>query len=1567
MRFETEAPVDDILVATSAGGFVAIQAKTSVSLSRDLASPFGKTITQFVRHWLACRDGDGALRWNRPLDLEIDRLILAVGRDTPASVQAALADALRLKAQPGGGELNGAQARAFEDFESCVEQAWGKSTAAPYDPALVTKLAGLIRVLPFDPTGLEREAVVATMAAAFVRPNEAAAALAILETLCGELMAKRGGFDLATVRQELLARELALLPPPDFRQDIARLQAHSRAVADSLARYEVIEAASGDQMTVARECQASIREAATSGSLLIVGEPGAGKSGVLNALARDLHELGNDVVELAVDRYSVESLEGLAQELGLRHGLVETLDAWDGPDPGWLIVDALDATRGGKGEGVFRTLIERVLESGGRWRVIASIRTFDLRMGQQFRALFKGTPPIAALQESGFPKVRHVRVPTWSEAEFAHLLTRAPALAAALENAPPALRDLAVVPFNTRLLCELIKDGLVTADFSHVASQVELLQLYWEHRVEAQGAPAQACILRIVEAMVAARALRAPFALAAGSNPATLDGLEREGVLISVDQRRWVQFRHHLLFDFAAARTLLDPDGLIAGTRQFPKKNARGLMLAPALTFLLREIWDRNQSRSDFWSAAANLLADDHGDPVIRSAAGRICAEYPREPQDLILLGRRIVGGDSQAAQAFIHISGALAIRLEDHPETPLVPWVRLLGSLASNVAPVAGTVRFLLFRLIGSVTDEVGRSCLGTAARALLSYGLTLEHPGNMVASAIDLVGDTYATDAAGSRALLERVFDPVRLEAYAPEEVPALCRKIEAIAAADPAFAERIYRATYAFSVTEKRETTMGASQIMPLRSNARQDYEMARYALGEYITAFLAQHPEHAVAAIVEAVEVYVAREHPRSSDMLDVEVASGERRVRLREDWSHLWGYDPDDSYPDDAEVLVNKLLDFLRTAEPAPVLLVAERLVAIASLAIFWSRLFLAAVARDDALLDLMLPIAMQEAFLTLPDTRKDAVDVVAKGYDRLGQAARTTFEAEVAAFDFSQFQRPEDARTSFERRLFGAVGQAKLVSEHARTVAAERGRSYEVQNDRPFVISTIHDAADSYHWIEKLDRESPANQRLMAAIETIKQTLKLEAARKDIIPAPLVTSLGAMEALAAEIDRSAQDPQLIVYAEGQIALGLSRIVEAELVPAADETEATDRFLTLLDLVAVSQGPELRDDTEADFERGASWGSPAPRVNAAEIALDLMLLRSDLYVTFAPIITTLLDDAHPAVRLQAALRLVRIWDVDREGFWQRLTDRLETELNQSVIDHVAASVLGRVLHADRPRTEPLVLALLERFADEPERQERMRKTLADLLAILWVTYESAPAFTVLDSWIGTAAAHVPELSKITSTLRGAFVAGLSGEAGADDGGLRHRSQALAHAIVLAANEGLAAHFALDDHSEAQMDVARAHAKLLDAVCRELFFGSGARRDRSDAEPAVVDQELAQFFAEVAPTLKGIGDYATPHTVYYLLQLLEYLLPLHPACAFDLTAHALRRGGQRTGYQFESLGADLVVRLVGVFLADHKQLFDDPARRDALIDCLEIFMDAGWPAARRLLYRLPELLQ
>jgi len=1568
MRFETEAPVDDMLIATSEGGFVAIQAKTGVSLSSDPASPLGKTISQFVRHWLACQSGDGTRQWNRPLDPHRDRLVLAVGAAAPDTVVSTLADALRLASQPGDGALNKEQTKAFSQFSAVVESTWKSTTSAPFEQGFANTLAGLVRIFQFDPASLEQEAAAVFQASDTSHTAHARALVPGLVALCGEKMEQRGGVDFNTLRQGLFARGLTLPSPPNFKRDIERLRTHSAETAKMLERYETIEAVDGQPVTIERECEATILAAALEGSFLIVGEPGAGKSGVLNALARELRKEGHDVLEMAVDRHSVETLEGLKNELGLEHGLVETLDAWDGTGPGWLIIDALDATRGGKGEGVFRSLIERIMERKGRWRVIASIRTFDLRMGQQYRTLFKGAPPVAQYQAQGFQTVRHVQVPSWSSTEFQQLLGQTPALQAALKHAPHALRDLAAVPFNTRLLCELIKDGLVTADFSHIASQAALLEIYWDHRVNDLGAPTKACIHRMVHEMVEGRVLRAAFSTAAGSEPTAVDALKRQGVLVSINGDRQIQFRHHVLFDYAVSRVLLDPEKLVDGSLSFSKADARGLLLAPALAFVLHEIWDNDPSRARFWTAATRILADRNGDPVIRGATGRICAEYPQSPSDVAILAQRAVAADELAVQALKHVCGALAIRLEDHPETPLAPWVQLLRDLAANVPPVSEVMRFLLFRFLGKVSEELERD-LGVAARALLDHALTLDAPRNLVVAAIDFVAGTYATNLEASRCLLERVLDLARLKRFAPEEVPALCRRIKEIATHDPAFARQLYQHVFAYVVTDDRETKVMDSEILPLRSNARQDYESACHALTEFVPKFLALHPSFAVDALIGAAEAYVAREHPLKSEWLDVSITLEARTVRLCEDWSYIWASNPDQAYHDDGEALVKKLRDYLRSCDVAAARPVVERLVEKASLAIFWSRLFMVASERRDEVLDLVLPLAMQEAFLTLPDTRKDAVDAVAAGYDRLSESVRRDFETGVPAFDFSRFQSPDGARESFERRLFGAIGRERLLTDHARSAAGESETADGGRNERLVVVRTSFGPVDPYSWIPKTARDLPANQLLMAAIDTVKDQLDLERDGREATPVPLQETLDVLEWLSKTIDRDAQHPDLVVCAEGQIARALDRLIERKATPTAEDPVSTTRLIDLFTLVATSQGPQTEEDTEADFERSVAWGAPAPRVDAAKIALDLSRERPDLYPELEPRIDALLQEPHPAVRLMATLYLPRISELDTGGFWRRLSARFDAETNQGVLKQVVPDVLRRLLHHAPDQVLQLALGLLGRFADAPDKQARMRKSLADTLVILWVTHERQAAHAVIAGWIAMPTEHLPELCEILWTLRKALVLGLDGKANenTEQNAIRHRSQALVHAVAQAADSGLAAYLAIKKPDEAAQEQGRALAELLDAVCKEIYYASGASHTDQEAEPALGDAGLRLFFDEIADALEIIGNHATPHTVYNLLELLEFLRPFDAARAFDLTAHALLGGGRKTGYQFESLGADKFVKLIGIFLADHKQLFEEEVRRGLLVDCLDMFMNAGWPAARRLLYCLPELLQ
>jgi hypothetical protein len=116
----------------------------------------------------------------------------------------------------------------------------------------------------------------------------------------------------------------------------------------------------------------------------------------------------------------------------------------------------------------------------------------------------------------------------------------------------------------------------------------------------------------------------------------------------------------------------------------------------------------------------------------------------------------------------------------------------------------------------------------------------------------------------------------------------------------------------------------------------------------------------------------------------------------------------------------------------------------------------------------------------------------------------------------------------------------------------------------------------------------------------------------------------------------------------------------------------------------------------------------------------------------------------------------------------------------------------------------------------------------------------------------------------------------------------------------------------------------------------------------------------------FLADVENMLRRIGDVGPSATIHHLIELLDFLAPADFARVFDLVAHALLGAGKQQGYQFESLGPDRFVQIIGRFLADNRDIFVDDGRRRDLIACLDAFSEIGWPAARRLLYQLPEEL-
>jgi hypothetical protein len=445
---------------------------------------------------------------------------------------------------------------------------------------------------------------------------------------------------------------LALQSPPDYRRAVQALQQVTDGFLSDARRFSELTPRLEDTAII-RDVAEPLPSAVEEGNLLVVGEPGAGKSGLLYQLAHRLTAEGATVVFLSVDAIAATSSADLSRELriGDEHDLADVLLNWLDAERGYLILDALDAARSDATQALLRQQIAKVIRSQSRWTVVASVREFDLRHGAEWQREFGGEPP-QGLGSEEFRRVRHVYVRRLSDAELDRAAETLPGLAPVLAGASSRLRELMRNIFNLHLMAELLSEADVS-DLRAITYQVELLDRYWRRCVHSELERRDArerALDAVLACMIAARTLRAERQDVYHRLPgADVSDLERIGILRSPAVRRAqagevLVFSHHILFDYAVARLTFRrgrrPDLLIDILSAEPDL---ALILGPAIALCLDDAWlEQPPERSGFWELASKLSAADEVPEITKVQAPMAVATNAASIDDLVPLLRLV-------------------------------------------------------------------------------------------------------------------------------------------------------------------------------------------------------------------------------------------------------------------------------------------------------------------------------------------------------------------------------------------------------------------------------------------------------------------------------------------------------------------------------------------------------------------------------------------------------------------------------------------------------------------------------------------------------------------------------------------------------------------------------------------------------------------------------------------------------------------------------------------------------------------------------------------------------------
>jgi hypothetical protein len=516
---ESAQPVDDLTIRTSEAGVVLVQTKTSLSLSDKEDSELASVIDQFVRQ--ATEGVTIAGQTARPLDAR-DRLTLAVGQRAPGTISNDLLELLekmrRVSDARGLADattrLNDIEQKTLAVVRTLVQRSWSKHhSSATLSAEDELAILHCMYVLPFDfaPDGHSRVRAHDLLRSVVRDPDQGADAWRSLIEICRAFGPRRTGGDLEYFRKELERRGVALQAPRSFQPDIDALKTYTASRERYIERLSLLKL-DDKPLKIRRPVVEALFDFATDDHCAVVGEPGAGKSGCLHDLVDDLSK-EHDVVLLTADMVRASSPTELASDLRLvsSHGLVDVLAAWSGVGSAYLVVDALDAARARMSLHVLCEVLRDVTERAPRWKIVASIREYDLRTSPEVQELFEGDPH-EEYSDPRFPNVRHLSIKPLTKPELDQLRPDAPRLAATFDAASVSLTNLLLNPFNLSLLCKLLDQNVGQSELNAVRTQVELLDLYWTRRAErtddqATAAERRAVLAAAVGVMVTNREL----------------------------------------------------------------------------------------------------------------------------------------------------------------------------------------------------------------------------------------------------------------------------------------------------------------------------------------------------------------------------------------------------------------------------------------------------------------------------------------------------------------------------------------------------------------------------------------------------------------------------------------------------------------------------------------------------------------------------------------------------------------------------------------------------------------------------------------------------------------------------------------------------------------------------------------------------------------------------------------------------------------------------------------------------------------------------------------------------
>jgi hypothetical protein len=397
-------------------------------------------------------------------------------------------------------------------------------------------------------------------------------------------------------------------------------------------------------------------------------------------------------------------------------------------------------------------------------------------------------------------------------------------------------------------------------------------------------------------------------------------------------------------------------------------------------------------------------------------------------------------------------------------------------------------------------------------------------------------------------------------------------------------------------------------------------------------------------------------------------------------------------------------------------------------------------------------------------------------------------------------------------------------------------------------------------------------------------------------------------------------------------------------------------------------------PTHNPEFDAQFDKNPHWGVPAARIEAANGLIVLARHPTCAGPHVLEAIERLSKDHVPAVRFQVAAHIIALYRTGPELMRKIIENMCREEPSRGVLLGLLGGALGLLAGTEPVRIAGLTKTIFDRVIDGPGADE-VRGLCVDIFSDLCIWRGHILCDEIARQIASNPATYPNEANRVLMKLRKPLTHGPTNRSDPDADAVRKRAFDLLAGLLHSGHEGLRkleAHnigLAFNEWPQHDQDKANSLLRLVDGVGYEVYFASGAydgeRQGRNGSN--IPNAESARFYQEASAILDELMYAGIPSVTYHLIETLAYFVTLEPRNVL-LRIGEVVQAGTKAGYQFESLAADLMVELVERYLAEYRTLMkEDEQCRLAMIEILDVFVQAGWPSTRQLVYRLEEIFR